>query len=213
MSLLGGRLTKSFHLPIEILPSIGFFYDYNVKVILHFCIFKPNLSFRFCFKKVSNVKIGVYLLMSNLLALFLHIFDKKMDIGKKITILRKRKSLSQEELADAAGVSRASIHNYEALKTEPRPEILRKIVKILGTTLDGFYDLDEESLEKEAADLGDTIMEIYRQKVANQENIIESLQDNIRLLRKEIELQQIEIDKLKANQPTQERPKKKRSFW
>ncbi len=46
--------------------------------------------------------------------------------------LRDRASLSQEELAERAGVSRATIADLELGKRKPQPKTRRKLAKALG---------------------------------------------------------------------------------
>ena len=41
-----------------------------------------------------------------------------MEIGKKITELRKKRGLSQEELAEKVGVARQTISKWEKLKVK-----------------------------------------------------------------------------------------------
>jgi transcriptional regulator with XRE-family HTH domain len=44
---------------------------------------------------------------------------------------RSRRSLSQQELADLAGVSRTTVLKAESGKQQPRPRTLRKLAKVL----------------------------------------------------------------------------------
>jgi transcriptional regulator with XRE-family HTH domain len=46
--------------------------------------------------------------------------------------LRDRASLSQEELAERAGVSRATIADLELGKRKPQPKTRRKLAEALG---------------------------------------------------------------------------------
>lgn len=54
----------------------------------------------------------------------------------KIRKLRRAQDLTQVQLAEKAGVSRASIARYEANETVPSVEALRKVANALGTTID-----------------------------------------------------------------------------
>jgi transcriptional regulator with XRE-family HTH domain len=49
------------------------------------------------------------------------------SIGKKLTELRKRKGISQEELATDLKISQSTISNYEIDATSPTIDILQKI--------------------------------------------------------------------------------------
>lgn len=60
------------------------------------------------------------------------------EIGKKIKALRKTRGLTQIQLADALGVERASISNYETGRRYPHLQQLEQIAKILGVSLEYF---------------------------------------------------------------------------
>lgn len=59
-----------------------------------------------------------------------------MNIGDKITTLRKQKNLSQTDLAKAAGVSREIIGRYERNEVLPSIEVAAKIADVLEVSLD-----------------------------------------------------------------------------
>jgi transcriptional regulator with XRE-family HTH domain len=59
-----------------------------------------------------------------------------MNIGDKITALRKQKNLSQTDLGKAAGVSREIIGRYERNEVLPSIEVAAKIADILEISLD-----------------------------------------------------------------------------
>ena len=59
-----------------------------------------------------------------------------MNIGDKITTLRKQKNLSQTDLGNAAGVSREIIGRYERNEVMPSIEVAAKIADVLGVSLD-----------------------------------------------------------------------------
>ena len=60
------------------------------------------------------------------------------EIGKKIKTLRKTRGMTQFQLADALGVERASISNYETGRRFPHLQQLEQIAKILGVSLEYF---------------------------------------------------------------------------
>ncbi len=64
-----------------------------------------------------------------------------MKISEKLPILRKRKGISQEDLANELDVSRQSIYKWETGESKPELEKIQKIAKILGVSFD--YLLDE----------------------------------------------------------------------
>jgi transcriptional regulator with XRE-family HTH domain len=59
-----------------------------------------------------------------------------MNIGDKITALRKQKELSQTDLGKAAGVSREIIGRYERNEVLPSIEVAAKIADVLEVSLD-----------------------------------------------------------------------------
>jgi len=60
----------------------------------------------------------------------------ELSLNEKIHILRKRKKLSQKELADAVGVNASNIPHYESGLYRPSLDILVKIADVLGVSLD-----------------------------------------------------------------------------
>jgi transcriptional regulator with XRE-family HTH domain len=65
-----------------------------------------------------------------------------MDLGSRIAAWRTWKGWTQSQLADEAGVSRASMCQYEGAgkyQTDPSQENLSAIVAALGITMARFY--------------------------------------------------------------------------
>ncbi len=59
-----------------------------------------------------------------------------LNIGERITQLRKQHNLSQSDLSKRVGVSRTIIGNYERNINTPSIEILIKITKVFDVSLD-----------------------------------------------------------------------------
>lgn len=59
-----------------------------------------------------------------------------MKIGSTITLLRKERSLSREELGTEAGTSGAVIGRYERNEITPSVEMANKIAQVLDVSLD-----------------------------------------------------------------------------
>lgn len=57
-----------------------------------------------------------------------------MTLGQKITYFRKKRGLTQKELAEKAGVSQGAIGQYEIGLTMPRLSTLQRIAVALDTT-------------------------------------------------------------------------------
>jgi len=72
------------------------------------------------------------------------------DLGKRILDLRKRKNLSQTDLANAVGISYAQIGRYETKDTQPPAEVLKKIADALDTTVDFLISGDTNEKAKSA---------------------------------------------------------------
>jgi transcriptional regulator with XRE-family HTH domain len=84
-----------------------------------------------------------------------------MNIGDKITALRKTKKLSQAELAKAAGVSREIIGRYERNEVSPSVEVAKKIADALEVSLDYLAgDSGKTSFDKRTLKLIDEIEEL-----------------------------------------------------
>lgn len=90
------------------------------------------------------------------------------SISKKMQQLRKGRKLTQQELADKMGVTRATISNYEVGRRAPHLSELKRFAEFYGVGLDYFgiastdevFDLltrakavfDSESVSKEQKD-------------------------------------------------------------
>ena len=60
------------------------------------------------------------------------------DIGKKLQQLRKGRGLTQQQLADKMGVTRATISNYEVGRRAPHLSELKRFAEFYGVGLDYF---------------------------------------------------------------------------
>jgi transcriptional regulator with XRE-family HTH domain len=64
----------------------------------------------------------------------------KSVLAKKIIELRKKKGLSQEKLAELAGVTRRTIAYYETDNSKPHVENLKAIANVLKVSVDSLLD-------------------------------------------------------------------------
>ena len=62
----------------------------------------------------------------------------------RLRALRERRALTQRELADLAGVSRATLISLEAGRENPYPTTVRKLAKALGVAPDALMEPAEE---------------------------------------------------------------------
>jgi len=53
-------------------------------------------------------------------------------MGRRVRTLRLRHALTQQQLAERAGVSRATIAQFERGQRPPRPDTVRKVAEALG---------------------------------------------------------------------------------
>lgn len=61
-----------------------------------------------------------------------------VDIGSKLKNLRKGRKLTQQELADKMGVTRATVSNYEVGRRSPHISELKRFAEFFGVGIDYF---------------------------------------------------------------------------
>lgn len=74
-----------------------------------------------------------------------------MSIGNTIKDLRMKQNMSQQELADKAGISRISIGNYERGSRHPNSSVIQQLAKALNVTptiLMGWTDKEKEKFNE-----------------------------------------------------------------
>ncbi len=69
-----------------------------------------------------------------------------MNLGNKIVDLRKKNSLSQEELAEKVGVTRQTISKWELEETTPDINQAKKLSQIFKVSLDELTDNDVSAI-------------------------------------------------------------------
>ena len=89
-----------------------------------------------------------------------------MTIADRIQTLRKSKGMSQEELADAAGVSRQAVSKWESEQSTPDIEKVVILSEIFGVTTD--YLL--KGIEPIKNDDHKTMADVIDQKVLTEKN-------------------------------------------
>jgi transcriptional regulator with XRE-family HTH domain len=83
-----------------------------------------------------------------------------LNIGERITQLRKQQNLSQEQLAKKTEVSRTIIGNYERNTNTPSIEVLIKLSKVFNVSMD--YMIGEGELSTIDKDLLKRIEDIEK---------------------------------------------------
>lgn len=75
--------------------------------------------------------------------------DIKKELGEKIKRLRKRRGLTQEQLAELIDISPRNYSNIELGITYPKSETLEKIIQALNTTTQELFANDHIKTNKE----------------------------------------------------------------
>jgi len=123
-----------------------------------------------------------------------------MHIGRKISRIRELRSMKQETMALELGVSQQTISRIESSE-KIEDELLEQIAKILGIPAEGIKNFSEESMinyfntfnEKVGQALFspqyctfnpiEKIVELYEDKVALLERLLESEKNKVELLK------------------------------
>lgn len=89
-----------------------------------------------------------------------------MNLGKKITELRKKNNLSQEELAEKVGVTRQTISKWELEETSPDIRQAKTLSKVFNVSLDELTNNDVKNILMEKVSntesLAGTIIQIIK---------------------------------------------------
>jgi transcriptional regulator with XRE-family HTH domain len=74
--------------------------------------------------------------------------DKKQLLGKRIAEIRKRERLSQEKLAERAGISAQYVSNIERGKENPTLDLLLGLADALKISLGEMCDFEDMDQRK-----------------------------------------------------------------
>jgi transcriptional regulator with XRE-family HTH domain len=66
------------------------------------------------------------------------------NFGKRLRQIRRQKDITQEQLAEAIGVSPTFMSNLERGINGPSFDILQKLTEVLGVPAKEFFDFPEE---------------------------------------------------------------------
>ena len=72
-----------------------------------------------------------------------------MSFDKRLTELRKKKGISQDELAKRLGTQGPAIGRYERGIAKPTIEVAAKIAGILGVSLDYLTGISDQEIDQE----------------------------------------------------------------
>lgn len=71
-----------------------------------------------------------------------------VNFGERIKTLRKRKSLTQADLADMLGVSKTIVSAYESGLRKPSYDVLVQIALIFGVSMNWMFGYEESHLDE-----------------------------------------------------------------
>jgi transcriptional regulator with XRE-family HTH domain len=105
------------------------------------------------------------------------IISENESIGSRIAKIRKKRCLTQRELADKIGISRSMIGDYEKNRSRIYDEMLARIAIALSTSIDGIIGLKHFSNEEDETSLRfmKRIKQIEKLPAAKQKTILSSL--------------------------------------
>lgn len=99
-----------------------------------------------------------------------------MGIGEKIKDARKRKKLTQRELAERLGLATGTIQQYELNKREPKQEQVKRIAEALDIPWQSLYFEDDEQYDEFVRlDYGTKIRRLRENKGWTQDDLAEAL--------------------------------------
>ncbi|MBR3033576.1 MAG: helix-turn-helix transcriptional regulator [Clostridiales bacterium] len=103
-----------------------------------------------------------------------------MSIAERILTLRKSKGMSQEQLAEAVGVSRQAVSKWESEQASPDPEKIITLSEVFGVTTDYLLKgvepekeeakTEEKEEEKKTEDTHMTVGDVLDQKILTEQN-------------------------------------------
>lgn len=80
--------------------------------------------------------------------------------GERIALLREKHALTQEDLANKLGISRASLSHYETSRREPDYDTINKIASFFKVSIDylvGRTDQSDQFLDQDVRDFVDNL--------------------------------------------------------
>ena len=74
-----------------------------------------------------------------------------MSFGTQLRLARKRKGLTQKDLADAGGARHNTVSNWEGGRNQPDPDTVRALCALLEVDSNYFYET--EAVESQLSDI------------------------------------------------------------
>ncbi len=128
--------------------------------------------------------------------------DENFNIGKKVRKLRENKKMSTKELAEKANISAGMISQLERGSTSGSVETLRKIAKVLDTTLASLFESKQDTKKHRNYEALHVVRKKDRRKISfpdplyKCEMLTPDLQGDIEFVLVELEANRITGDKL-----------------
>ncbi len=86
-----------------------------------------------------------------------------MEIGAKISSLRKQLGMTQKDLADETGIAQATISRIErGVLQQPKLDVLKHLAEALHVTVDYLTDRKKEMSESDVVDADPRARAIFR---------------------------------------------------
>ncbi len=98
------------------------------------------------------------------------------DLGRRLQLLRQRKRLKQNQVAELLGVGRSTISSYENGYSTPPQEILKAFASIYGVTTD--YLLNYNQPEK---------LEEHEDTQVEQLDLLDGMEANLKAMQQQID--------------------------
>lgn len=118
---------------------------------------------------------------------------KEFD-ARRLTLARWSVGMTKREVADRVGVSAASISQYEAGNTQPRPDVSRRIALALGMPIEYFYSFsDRRSPRLEARSFFRSLRSTRQWQRDQADAIAEHLYDLVEHLDRRLRLPAVDI--------------------
>lgn len=106
-------------------------------------------------------------------------------VGERLRRIRKERKIGQRELAEAIGVTKATVSRYEVERGEPNDEIKVKIAKYFGVSLDYLLGIVDEPIQYQSTDRLPLVSESKR---LEEKNLLEEFIDYLERRKKMCEL-------------------------
>ena len=99
-----------------------------------------------------------------------------MDFPERLTVLRKKKGLTQQVLAEAIGIHISQLKRYEAGTSQPTLDVLRKMAIELSVSADMLlFDKDERGPDDELRLQFEALQQFSPQEKEVAKSVLESL--------------------------------------